>query len=224
VLAYLRLTLRQGLRLPAVWVLSALGVLSVLAGLGLSVLALGGPAAGEAALLTETTQTTSALVILWLLASLHDADWRSGFVQAADQTQGGTRARQLGRLLGAGLVATLAALPTALVGALAADAGPSPMYLLLTTIAPGLLVGAWALLLLAASASSALAVFGGLALWLAGHLPWGDGGAAEGWPTFGAAWLPGRAAALHPDPTALLAALGLVLLALACGRPVRSSS
>jgi hypothetical protein len=225
VLAYFQLTLRQGLRLPAVWILTGLGVLATLSAFGLSVLALGESTSASTTLLAETAQTTAAWVALWLLAVTHDADARSGFVQAADQTFGGVAGRFVGRLAGAAPVAVLATIPTIAVGVWMGAGEASPVYLLSTTIAPALLLGAWATLLLALTGSASFTVFADLALWLAGHLPWGAGGWGSGlWGEALAAWLPGRVVERPPDLPAVAAATGLVLVALACARPARSTS
>jgi hypothetical protein len=225
VFAYFRLTLRQGLRLPAVWVLTGLGVLATCSAFGLSILALGEPTGAATTLLAETAQTTAAWVALWLLAVTHDADARSGFVQAADQTLGGVAGRFVGRLAGAAPVAVLAAIPTIAVGVWMGAGEGSGLFLLLTTITPALLLGAWATLLLALTGSASFAVFAGLALWFAGHLPWGAAGWGSGvWGAALAAWLPGRVVQRPPDLPAFAAATGLVLVALACARPARSTS
>lgn len=212
VLPHLWTTFRVASRSPAVWALALLGVLSTLVGLSLSVLALGSVASTGPALLRESVATTAALTALWLLTSLHEQDLRSGFTAALDATAPGILGRYGGRAVGALGVALLASVPTAATGSwLLADLGPTLIYLLFTIIAPTLLLAAWGLLLLVVTGSGQAALLGGLALWIAGLLPWGQ--PSWGGPTWGrvvSALLPGGGLAAQA-----LAAFGLLAIAAA---------
>jgi hypothetical protein len=190
-------------------VLTVLGVLSTIVGLGLSVLALGDVGRTGAVILRESAGTTAALAALWVLALCHEMDLRSGFTSALDATRPGALGRYGGRLVGAVAVSVLASLPTVAVGSWVVGAErPSTIYLLITIIPSVLLLVSWALLLLVTTSSGQAALLAGLALWVAGHLPWGQpawGGRA--WGRIAAALLPGGAAASE-----LVATLGLLLL------------
>jgi hypothetical protein len=195
-------------------VLALLGVLSTIVGLGLSVLALGDVGRTGAVLLRESAGTTSALAALWLLALCHEVDLRSGFTSALDATRPGAPGRYGGRFLGAMAVSVLATLPTVVVGSWVLGAeSPSTIYLLVASIHSVLLLVSWALLLLVTTSSSQAALLGGLALWVAGHLPWGQPawGGRE-WGRIAAALLPGGAAASEVVAALGLLALGAALL------------
>ena len=109
--AYLLSTWTSAWRLPALWVLAALGFGATAAGLSLSILALEHDEVGAQRLVQETTQVTAALAVLWLLARTLEADTRSGFCVAADQTLGGLGARLWGRYCGCLLAGAAASLP-----------------------------------------------------------------------------------------------------------------
>lgn len=219
---YIRATLRAALRAPSSAVLALLGVLAVIAGLGLSVLAIRGASVSQDVLVAETAATTAAISCLWLLVRLLDMDRYSGFTQAGDQTRPGIAGRLVGRLAGATIVALAIGLPSVGVGAWLVDSSILYVLYLLTTITvQAALTGAWGSLIFGLGAPPQAVLLGGVALWIAGHLPWGQPGwGASAWGRALAAVLPGTTSgpgALIPHG---LAALGLTLLAVAVLRPV----
>ena len=215
--AYLLSTWTSAWRLPALWVLAALGFGATAAGLSLSILALEHDEVGAQRLLQETAQVTAALAVLWLLARTLEADTRSGFCVAADQTLGGLGARLWGRYCGCLLAGAAASLPALVAGTAWTEA--DPLWLLSTTIVSAALLGAWALVLWALGLGGVALLLVGGGLWLLGHLPWGAvgwGGEAGRWV---GAWMPpGLNAEGRLAPAALGALAGLLLLARAWAR------
>ncbi len=217
VLAYLLSTWTSAWRLPALWLIAGLGLAATAVGLSLSILALEADEAGAQRLVQESVQATAALATLWLLARALDADARSGFCVAADQTQGGLGARLWGRFSGAALVGVVASLPA--LGAGATWTQADPIWLLCTTIVSTALLGAWGLLLWALGLGGVALWLVGGGLWLLGHLPWG----ADGWGGVAGRWIgawlpPGLDAQGRLAPAALAALAGLLLLARALAR------
>ena len=216
-LAYLLSTWISAWRLPGLWLIAALGLAAIAVGLGLSILALGADEAGAQRLAQESAQAAAALATLWLLARTLDADMRSGFCVAADQTRGGLGARLWGRFSGSALAGVAASLPA--LGAGAAWTQADPLWLLSTTIIAALLLGAWGLLLWALGLGGVGLWLVGGGLWLLGHLPWGATGWGGSLGRWIGAWLPpGLDAQGRLAPAALAAVAGLLLLARAWAR------
>ena len=218
--AHLRASLRFALRSPSTFILAGLGVLAVLAGLALSVLALRGSSASQLTLVLETGTATGVLAGIWLLAVSLEVDRHSGFTQASDQTRPGIEGRVLGRLLGAGVAALLAALPTLVLGAAIEGEGGEVMYLLFTISVQVGLALAWGSLLHALGTPPQGLLLGVVALWILGHLPWGHAGWWEGRPGRAlSGLLPGAPFELARPWAPLLAVLGLTALSLSLLRP-----
>jgi hypothetical protein len=217
VLAYLLSTWTSAWRLPALWLMGCLGLAATAAGLGLSILALEADEAGAQRLVQESAQAIAVLVALWLLVWTLDADARSGFCVAADQTLGGLGARLWGRFSGCALVGVVASLPA--IGAGATWTEADPLWLLITTIISTALLGAWGLLLWAWGLGGVALLLAGGGLWLLGHLPWGAPGWGGELGRWVGAWLPpGLDAQGRFAPAALGAVAGLLLLARASAR------
>lgn len=220
VLAYLLASLRDARRMLVLWLLAGMGLAAVAVGLGLAIFALSTDPEGSRRLAQESALGTGALGALWLLARALDSDRRSGFCAAADQAAGGVAARWVGRWAGAVVAGLLCALPAMGAGWWWVQA--NVFCLLLTTASASALAAAWALALHALGWGGVAVWLGSAALWVLGHLPWG----AAGWGGPPAAWLggllpPGTAPASGlPAPSAPLATLGLLALALARARPV----
>jgi hypothetical protein len=208
-------TLRRATRAGGSWALLGLGLAAGWAGFSLAILALGEVGTQAIAVVTSTTLTWSVLLGLQALSRALAHDEAATLTRAVDACAPGAPGRWVGRWMGAVATGVLAGL---LLGGLLVALSPAPAGLLLslylTTFAAVLPATAWGLLL-AAVGGARLALGGGLLAWVLGHLPWGS-----------AALLPGPAgrtvAALLPGPSAgaapvggVLAALGLVALALA---------
>jgi hypothetical protein len=215
--AYALSSVGTALRAPATLLFVALGCAGGWIGLSLSVLALGEGSAQAPAIALSTAQATAALLTLWWIARLLDEDGAAGFTQMADQTIPGPRGRLLGRWLGAGGIGSLGGVLVHLL--LSAATGLSvDLYLYLAILIPALSVGAWGALL-GARGSGGLAVGGGTALWVLGHLPWGTEALLPGAPgRLLAACLPrgpGVAEAAGAAGYTAAAVCGLLLVALA---------
>lgn len=213
-------TVRRALRGPSVWVLAALGLVAGWSAAGLAILALGRGHAQAMGIVAETSRAFAVLATFFVLARTLDQDRRSQLTTALDATRPG----RLGRLAGrwGGAVAVGLALGGFLHAGLGATAGlPASQWLPLyyTTIFVVLLGAGWGLLLAGAFPGGGV-VLAGVLTWFLGHLPWGEAGLMEG-PVGRAlaALLPGpRSSAAAPS--AVAAAAGLLLLALALqGRP-----
>jgi len=218
VLAFALATLREALRGPAPWLIAALVLSAVAAGLGLGIFALSSDPEAAGRLALESAMGTAALGTLWVLARTLDGDSRSGFCAAADQARGGPRARWLGRYAGALGTGLLAAVPAAGWGVVWAQS--SVFSLVIASTCAAALAGAVALALHALRWGGVAVGLGSAALWVLGHLPWGApgwGGATLGWL---AGLLPPGVREGRPTPACLVATEGWLALAMARARAV----
>lgn len=208
-------TLRRSLHGPTLWVLAGLGLAAGWSAAGLAILALGRGHSQAAGIVGETSRAFAVLTVLFVLARTLDQDRRSQLTVALDVTKPGRTGRLLGRWGGAVLAGlALAALLSLLLGWTAGLPGTALLSLYSATIAPVLLGAGWGLLLAGLFPGGGM-VLAGLLTWFLGHLPWGRAGLLEGiWGQALGAVLPGPRAP-GAVPAALLAAAGLVALALA---------
>jgi hypothetical protein len=213
-------TVRRAVRGPSLWVLTGLGLVAGWSAAGLAILALGRGHAQAAGIVGETSRAFAVLVVLFVLARTLEQDRRSQLTTALDATRPGRVGRLAGRWGGAALVGlSVSAFLHACLGLTAGLEAAEWLYLYSTSIVVVLLGAGWGLLLAGAFHGGGV-VLAGLLAWFLGHLPWGTAGLLEG-PTGRAlaALLPGPRTTIGA-PSALAAAVGLLLLALALqGRP-----
>lgn len=221
------LTLVAGLRSRSLVLLALTGVLVLLAGQGLSILALGGESIDPTGWVGATAFTWGSLAALLLLLNVTDADSRSAFAWAAQQTDPGSVGWQVARLWGAWGAGAACSTFLLLSAVLLLGTAPDGMYLYLTIICAILPVCAWGCLWTRLTRSSTAALALTLLVLLLGHLPWGAAGWAGEW---GTGWGGRALGALLPRPPtgtgdplhALLGALGLFGFALALPPVLRS--
>ncbi len=216
-------TVRRTLRGPSLWVLAGLGLAAGWSAAALAILALGRGHAQATGIVVETSRAFAVLAVLFVLARTLEQDRRSQLTTALDCTRPGRLGRLAGRWGGAVLVGLgLGALLQAGLGATAGLGWGTWLSLYSTTILVVLLGAGWGLLLAGFFPGGGV-VLAGLSAWFLGHLPWGEAGLLEG-PVGRAmaALLPGPRT-LEAAPSALAAAAGLLLLALALqARPTRA--
>lgn len=219
-MAYAWPTLKHALLAPGFWVLSALGVLAVLAGMELGILATGDTPESSAMIAAESGGAAACALVVWIIVTVLDGDSRAALAQAADQTRSGLRGRICGRLLGASLAGLLAyAASMAASVAIGGIGWHDSLWLYVTTLLaiPPMAAFSAAVLLLTRSPAGALWLAG--SAWFLRHLPWG----ASGWDPLGMGRVVGGllgCASTTPFGVLipLLSAAGWLFLALAAGR------
>jgi hypothetical protein len=179
VAAYFADTVRQAWRLPAVWVLTGLGLLTGWLGFEVAILALGEGGSQAADLVAATSQTTAALAVVWVLGRLADHDREPGFAVAAAAAAPGQAGRLIGRLLGSLVTGAMVAAVIQVVLGLLGPNIDQWILLYIASLESTAVAGAWSLLLSSFLRSGASTLTSLLA-WGAGHLPWGAAGLLEG--------------------------------------------